>query len=303
MDIEAQIRDIISEREPYLYEVLHENRDVRTWRGPLLEDKLWKPQDDTVSLDTPRSSRLPKNITDHGSIYTIDKTSLNLLDDEMKRKRKNPKRFLPSNMEQKKEREYIQKYMKSVPSPYNISEKIMHHFYQAPKVPFLGYGMPRPETKAESVMNCRVAAKPPGIVVVSNHKSLRGVRFCQNHQGTNGEYCDILGPGSCSACIEETNRFIAEEIQHHLYPRIDLSQNCLVLPKLSKTMRQGHMKQVRKHRLSELCIADEVLDEMPKREQKPLSQSVLHTTTSQNPLLPFIDRNDSPNTSRSIKTQ
>ncbi|XP_055955138.1 uncharacterized protein LOC130010924 [Patella vulgata] len=197
----------------------------------------------------------------------------------MKRRttKKDPKRFLPTNVEQRKEKEYIQRHLREG-QPANLTNMIIKHYFQAPKVPFLGYGMPRPGTSAESVKNCQVRGKAPGIVVVSNHKSLSSyAHHCQHHLGTNGEYCDILGPGSCSACIEETNRYIGDEIQRRLFPRIFMSQNCLVVPKLSRTMRQGHMKQVRKKGLTELSLPQNEVTEMFRRKETPLSVETYHS--------------------------
>ena len=93
----------------------------------------------------------------------------------------------------------------------------------APKARNLGYGMPRPETR-EGVQDRMIStlSRKPSVVRVPSHTSLCKPVKCDSHSGCSEEFCEILGPGCCSSCIETTNRQIAEEIQHRLFPEIEV---------------------------------------------------------------------------------
>ncbi|GFN75489.1 hypothetical protein PoB_000199500 [Plakobranchus ocellatus] len=161
--------------------------------------------------------------------------------------------FLPRNIELFEERDYIDRCLFQDYTGDNFNKMIMQNFFKAPKSRNLGYGMPRPETR-EGVQDRMIStlSRKPSVVRVPSHTSLCKPIKCDNHTGCSEEFCEILGPGCCSSCIETTNRQIAEEIQHRLFPEIEVSRRCLVVPKLTKVMKDGHLKQMRRRRLTEL---------------------------------------------------
>ncbi|XP_012946715.1 uncharacterized protein LOC106014175 [Aplysia californica] len=162
--------------------------------------------------------------------------------------------FLPADTELQDERDYIDRLMFQDYTGDNFNKMIMQNFFKARKPCNMGYGMPRPETREGSVQNRLFShlSRKPSVVRVPSHSSLCKHVMCESHNGCSGEFCEILGPGCCSSCIETTNRSIAEEIQRRLFPEIEVSRRCLVKPKLTKVMKEGHVKQVRRKRLNDL---------------------------------------------------
>ncbi|KAL8559493.1 hypothetical protein ACOMHN_037157 [Nucella lapillus] len=161
--------------------------------------------------------------------------------------------LLPNNSQQQAERTYVKNCLLKDNPADTFTHQIMQNFFKAPKGRNRGYGMPRPETRESAnkqlVMHL---SRKPSFVRVPSHVSLCQTVRCAHHRGLTEEYCEILGPGCCSSCIETTNRHIAEEIQRRLFPEIEVTQTCLVVPALSKVMKEGHVKQVRRRRLHEL---------------------------------------------------
>ncbi len=73
-------------------------------------------------------------------------------------------------------------------------------------------------------------------------------RTC-NHRFTgkvSNQFCDVLGPSFCIKCIERTNRTIAKEIEHSVFPTLDCSATTLVAPKLAAVMIHGDAKKQRR---------------------------------------------------------
>lgn len=52
-------------------------------------------------------------------------------------------------------------------------------------------------------------------------------------------YCDVLGPQTCSLCIEKTNRYIAKQVERNTLPKVGGSMLSLVAPDLSQTRNKG----------------------------------------------------------------
>ena len=50
------------------------------------------------------------------------------------------------------------------------------------------------------------------------------------------QFCDVLGPETCTACIEFANRRVAGEVQKQDFPELDCTVTTLVAPMLSKCM-------------------------------------------------------------------
>ena len=69
---------------------------------------------------------------------------------------------------------------------------------------------------------------------------------CYRTIGCSQEFCDVLGPGSCNACLEFANRKIAGEHQKSGFPALDYTVTTLVAPKLAKVMASGD-KYMRKN--------------------------------------------------------
>ena len=73
-------------------------------------------------------------------------------------------------------------------------------------------------------------------------------RTC-NHRFTgqiSNQFCDVLGPSFCIKCIERTNRTIAKEIEHSVFPTLDCAATTLVAPKLAAVMIHGDAKKQRR---------------------------------------------------------
>ncbi|KAK7483272.1 hypothetical protein BaRGS_00025439 [Batillaria attramentaria] len=166
--------------------------------------------------------------------------------------------LLPNNSQEQAERHYVKSSRLKDNPVETFTHQIMQNFFKAPKARGRGYGMPRPDTREGSATGrlMMIMSRKPSFVRVPSHVSLCQPVRCQCHRGVTEEYCEILGPGVCSSCIETTNRHIAEEIQRRLFPEIEVTQSCLVVPALTKVMKDGHVKQVRRRRLQELRTSE-----------------------------------------------
>ena len=116
----------------------------------------------------------------------------------------------------------------------------------------MGYGMPRPDTRETNQFKAIMEGlqREPSLVRIANFPDLQTPVGCDR----TSEFCEILGPSSCSNCIENTNRHIGTELQHMLFPTIDMSTEKLIVPKLAQVLRDGHRNQVRKRRMHELGL-------------------------------------------------
>ena len=146
----------------------------------------------------------------------------------------------------------------------------MKHFFRisAPNQT-QGYGMPRPDTRETNQFKAIMKGlnREPSLIRLDNYPDLQMPVSC----GRTSEFCEILGPGSCSICIENTNRHIGTELQHMLFPTIDMSMEKLIMPKLAQVLREGHRHQVRKRRMHELGLDIPQNLLFMKREESPLS--------------------------------
>ena len=175
-----------------------------------------------------------------------------------------------NNIEHQVEKNYILNSRLTNATPEIFPRVIMKHFFRisAPNQT-LGYGMPRPDTRETNQFKAIMKGlnREPSLIRLDNYPDLQAPVSC----GRTSEFCEILGPGSCSICIENTNRHIGTELQHMLFPTIDMSMEKLIMPKLAQVLREGHRHQVRKRRMHELGldISQNLL--FMKREESPLS--------------------------------
>lgn len=136
-----------------------------------------------------------------------------------------------------------------------FARAIIQHFFKAP-VPksHPGYGMPRPETRESNPFRVMMQdlQRDPSMLQISAFPSLTTPVKCES----GNEFCEILGSSACSTCIEKTNRYIGDELQRIMFPKLDLTRQRLVQPKLARVMKECHMMQVRKRRLRELHFPD-----------------------------------------------
>ncbi|CAG2223377.1 unnamed protein product [Mytilus edulis] len=170
-----------------------------------------------------------------------------------------------NNIEQKVEREYILKAHLRDNSHAKFENAIMRHFYKAPAPKaHPGYGMPRPETREANPFKLMMAdlQRDPSIVKVNSYPSLSNPKKCQ----IGNDFCEVLGPASCSTCIETTNRYIADELQRIMFPKIDMNRVRLVKPKLARVMKHGHMFQVRKKKMGDLDYPEELVTSLRRQE-------------------------------------
>jgi len=171
-----------------------------------------------------------------------------------------------NNIEQKMEREYILKARLRDNTQNKFENAIMKHFFKAPAPKaHPGYGMPRPQTREENPFKLIMAdlQRDPSIVKINSYPSLSNPKKCQQD---NNDFCEVLGPAACSTCIETTNRYIADELQRIMFPKIDMTRTRLVKPKLSKVMRHGHLFQIRKKKMGDLEYPDEFLTSLRRQE-------------------------------------
>lgn len=175
-----------------------------------------------------------------------------------------------NNIEHQIEKNYILNSRLANATPEIFPRVIMKHFFRisAPRKT-LGYGMPRPGTRENNQFKRIMEGlhREPSLVRLDNYPDLQMPIGCDR----TSEFCEILGPSSCSTCIENTNRHIGNELQDMLFPTIDMSVNKLIVPKLGKVLREGHRHQVRLRRMHELGldIPNDML--LMKREESPLS--------------------------------
>ena len=64
---------------------------------------------------------------------------------------------------------------------------------------------------------------------------LRG-NACRKHEFVGKQFCDVLGPETCNACIEFANRRVAREVQKQTFPEVDCTVTTLVAPMLARFM-------------------------------------------------------------------
>lgn len=83
-------------------------------------------------------------------------------------------------------------------------------------------------------------------------------------------YCDVLGPASCSVCIEAANRRIAGEVQRESFPQLDSSVIALVAPRLARTVNQSNRTSRLKRRLTSRSLSNDT---------RPLKSSILKMST------------------------
>lgn len=170
-----------------------------------------------------------------------------------------------NNIEQKVEREYILNARLRDNCQTKFEGAIMKHFFKAPAPKaHPGYGMPRPETREENPFKLMIndLQRDPSIVKVNKYPALSNPKRCQN----TTDFCEVLGPSTCSTCIEQTNRHIADELQRIMFPKIDMNRTRLVKPKLSRVMRQGHFMQVRKKKMGDLDYPDDIVMSLHRQE-------------------------------------
>ena len=151
------------------------------------------------------------------------------------------------------EKNYIMNSRLKNATPEIFPKVILNHFFRvsAPSRT-LGYGMPRPDTRETNQFKVIMEGlnREPSLVKIDSYPDLQTPINCDR----TSEFCEILGPSSCSDCIENTNRHIGTELQHMLFPTIDMSMEKLIVPKLAHVLREGHRHQVRKRRMHELGL-------------------------------------------------
>ena len=156
-----------------------------------------------------------------------------------------------SNVEHLIEKNYIINSKLSHATPEKFPNVILKKFHRLSNIDDKNsYGMPRPPTPRKKAFEVVMDGlkREPSIVYTGNYPMLQEPVRCT----ASDEFCEILGPSACQSCIENTNRFIGEQLQHMSFPTINISTEKLVYPKLSKLMKDGHGMQVRKKRMRDL---------------------------------------------------
>ncbi|XP_067676308.1 uncharacterized protein [Haliotis asinina] len=282
-DTRQAMLDIIqSDGELSFLESLNSQGSGGGWRGAVRDSgrAMWSfPEHKNEELTTPGRAAGPT--MDRNSIYEFDRLATpgrELPPSRPQRTRTNYSS--EADVDTKREREYILRcnLPRNPRGPFN--KMILQTFYKAPKSKAIGYGMPRPFTRETSMHQNAVSSinsKTQSYITINRHRSLCQPKPCSSHDVHDQQYCDILGPGTCSRCIESTNRHIAKVIQKKLFPTIEVSSRCLVVPKLSRSLKEGHMKQIRKRPPQEFNLPDFVRG--PSRQMQHISLENLHRKT------------------------
>lgn len=147
-------------------------------------------------------------------------------------------RFLATEMSNKFERRYINRVRMASPSSKRFKKHVMQKYNAPPRDRGLGYRMPRPpkEKRDEHEVAVEAVKKKPTVIRTATMGLLSRPVRCQNPCRAQHAYCEVLGPASCSACIEFTNKTMAEEVQRRLFPGIDSSANSLVAPRVAELL-------------------------------------------------------------------
>ncbi|XP_061177642.1 uncharacterized protein LOC133186402 [Saccostrea echinata] len=235
-------------------------------------EPLWEPKEASSVTTERRASK--SNLLDKSTLYSVKRE--NIASREMEFRNKPIVRHSDDpnfNIEQKKERDYIMNSRLGDNSLGKFSRAIIQHFFKAPAPKsHPGYGMPRPDTRESNPfrMLMQDLQRDPSMLQISAFPSLTNPVKCES----GNEFCEILGSSACSSCIEKTNRYIGDELQRIMFPKLDLTRQRLVQPKLARVMKEGHMMQVRKRRLRELHFPDHI--SMLKRKETHITDKSAH---------------------------
>ncbi|XP_046325490.2 uncharacterized protein LOC124110288 [Haliotis rufescens] len=278
-DTRQAMLDIIqSDGDLSLLGSLNPQRSACEWRGTVRDraGAMWSFTEDKKAGATSR--RTAKSTMDRKSIYDFDRLATPGRELPPSRPQRPRTKYTSEvDVDTKREREYIIRCNLPRYSRGPFNKMILQTFYKAPKSKPIGYGMPRPFTREASVQPNAISSinsKTQSYITINRHRSLCQPHPCSNHDVHDQQYCDILGPGTCSRCIESTNRHIAEVIQKKMFPTIEVSNNCLVVPKLSRSLKEGHMKQIRKRPLQEFNLPD--FGRGPSRQMQSINWETLH---------------------------
>ncbi|XP_060594891.1 uncharacterized protein LOC132749192 isoform X2 [Ruditapes philippinarum] len=211
-----------------------------------IPEAAWNPKEAT-SKNLNRSSS--KNLIDGRSLYSIRRENIASRDMSFINGPINPNDGPASNIEHLIEKNYIVNSQLSNATPEKFPRVIMSQFHRVSGSPnSMSYGMPRPPSRDKFQEVVEGIKREPSIVRIKEYPSLQEPVHCT----TLDEFCEILGPSACNTCIENTNRFIGEQLQDMVFPTIDITADKLIAPKLAKLFRDGHRSQVRKKRIREL---------------------------------------------------
>ena len=126
-----------------------------------------------------------------------------------------------------------------------FSHHIMQGYNKPKRRQAQGYGTPQLCVLREPVKDTNdvvdMVVRPPSSynVMPKRQKPTK----CRRDTGASCEFCDVLGPLSCSECIESTNRRIANDVQTAAFPAIDCTAASLVAPNLSQIMMKSSYKR------------------------------------------------------------
>ncbi|KAK3097720.1 hypothetical protein FSP39_012451, partial [Pinctada imbricata] len=236
----------------------------------------WEPKTAEAAIERePGVRRVSRsNILDSSTLYSLKRENIAASDMGFRQKQlKANEDDVIVDIEQKIEREYIMKSRLLDNSTAKFEKAIIQHFFKAPAPKsHPGYGMPRPDTREKNPYRLMLQdlQRDPSMLQITSFPSLTNPVRCEREN----EFCEILGPCSCSTCIEITNRHIGDELQRIMFPQIDLTRERLVQPKLARVMKEGHLRQVRKRRLKELHLPDSF--NLLKRKETHITNESAH---------------------------
>ncbi|CAC5371307.1 unnamed protein product [Mytilus coruscus] len=227
----------LGEKENIFRESSSKSLGRRQSSGSFWEQEVTEGQKVEEECTPNKKTKARNNLLDKKSLYSISKENIAGKDMLFRDKPIIGERFISNNnIEQKMEREYILKTHLRENNQAKFENVIMRHFYKAPTPKaHPGYGMPRPDTREDN----------PFKVEMSDAQQ---------------------GPTSCSTCIETTNRYISNELQRIMHPKIDMNREKLIKPKLSKVMKHGHMFQIRRKKMDDLEYPEEFVTSLRRQE-------------------------------------
>ena len=87
---------------------------------------------------------------------------------------------------------------------------------------------------------------------------------CVDQNNSSTHYCDVLGPGACSFCIEKTNRKFARDVERTL-PIINVDSVGMVAPRLSKLLCSSARDPTLDDTFNRICSLSENGDRRKRR--------------------------------------
>ncbi|XP_013395573.1 uncharacterized protein LOC106177904 isoform X2 [Lingula anatina] len=157
---------------------------------------------------------------------------------------------LPKNLDAKVEKEMILRSRLQSASKHRLPHQLIQKLKRPAQAELVPYGVPnytarwkdRVVTPTQETIDEFIGKRTPSFVQTHprNYEPTRcgGAR---NRNATFSQaFCDVLGPSSCSYCIEKTNRALARKVQNYAFPPVDATPRSLVAPNLGHILAESY---------------------------------------------------------------